>query len=688
MKSENQHFYIVGQDNRLMPLYQAFQRTRNESSEIDDTSQENISIHLSLSLQNHFDTLLARHVLNNLKDFPKRDQISLPSKKLVTPTIFGGKSIPDVMKEVTRKEKGTNDDNRPRSVDINRQNQILNGIQAIWLNYIDGKVYNARDLRQSKYWEDLNSVFKYILNPSHVLRKDTHLTESARRLDTDSAPTIECLLGITINYSNDSEYWEGAATDWLVEGVNEAIINQYQAGSFEKLGDGNFNVQDMFKIKVLRVATYALGVPRLFVILYIYQDEGSIEKISNRIEQSISSRCTFEPPEVAQWQWHTEWTLMKDFLKNKKEEWNSLIYPNPHLPSPATDRFRRISPIICGLIKYIISLKAVLHKQWFPSIEEINYDSYASDIRNSNRSRRSRRSDQHKTDFKILLYEDGFQYVCPALLSLNRKIKNLFTELNNEKPFKADGKHSFGNDDCSSVRLQLSCCTEDSLQLQFLKGFASTSSTCHKTKLNVIQLPDKDIKHSSRNYSRDFLEPSEHIFGNQDCLILLIQGGCKRWKEMFSSYIESWMFNRCQEYQNNLNNSDQNVSPPIVSISMMFELAQGMDDILKSLQDEAAKCKWMIHIDEPVNIYNTSRTALFITCLLTPAHSVCFNSVKLDANEKELSSISPNNDLDFPITLSTSSCIDSEHSLVVLQNKVIDTWIPIRKSLLQGIIGK
>ena len=32
------------------------------------------------------------------------------------------------------------------------------------------------------------------------------------------------IIGITINYSNDSEYWEGAAVDWLVQGVHEAIL--------------------------------------------------------------------------------------------------------------------------------------------------------------------------------------------------------------------------------------------------------------------------------------------------------------------------------------------------------------------------------------------------------------------------------------------------------------------------------
>ena len=49
----------------------------------------------------------------------------------------------------------------------------------------------------------------------------------------------------------------------------------------------------------------------------------------------------------------------------KKVELNSLFNPNPHDPSPSTDRFRRVSPLICGLVKHIVSLKQKLAGSWW-----------------------------------------------------------------------------------------------------------------------------------------------------------------------------------------------------------------------------------------------------------------------------------------------------------------------------------
>ena len=82
------------------------------------------------------------------------------------------------------------------------------------------------------------------------------------------------IIGITINYSNDSEYWEGACVDWLVQGVHEAILAALKDDTNENIfEDSTTGFEDKIEIEVLRVAKYVVGVPRLFVILLIRQFE-------------------------------------------------------------------------------------------------------------------------------------------------------------------------------------------------------------------------------------------------------------------------------------------------------------------------------------------------------------------------------------------------------------------------------
>ena len=89
------------------------------------------------------------------------------------------------------------------------------------------------------------------------------------------------------------------------------------------------------------------------------------------------------------------------------------------------------------------------------------------------------------------------------------------------------------------------------------------STECDETnnRLNVIPLPDQDLKHFNKNSQTQqeeekvFTEQSEsnisneNLFTNQDGLILLIQGGCKRWKDMFGSYITDWIMDKDKEYR-------------------------------------------------------------------------------------------------------------------------------------------
>ena len=81
----------------------------------------------------------------------------------------------------------------------------------------------------------------------------------------------------------------------------------------------------------------------------------------------------------------------------------------------------------------------------------------------------------------------------------------------------------------------------------------------HYQRLNVIQLPDKDIKHSNKtnrdeeNISTELSNmSSENLFANQDGLILIIQGGCKRWRDLFGLYVTNWIADQDREYRRKL----------------------------------------------------------------------------------------------------------------------------------------
>ena len=147
--------------------------------------------------------------------------------------------------------------------------------------------------------------------------------------------------------------------------------------------------------------------------------------------------------EVAQWQWHNKWPSMYDLLVDKKVELNSLFHPNPHTPTPSMDRFRRVSPLICGLVKHIVSFK-----------QKFQVPQNTDDLSISRQTNTTH----------ILVYEDGFQHVCPSLLKLQKAM------LQNEM-LQSD--------------LEISCCTEDPVQLFFLKDFAK-STECDTKRHSLL----------------------------------------------------------------------------------------------------------------------------------------------------------------------------------------------------------
>merc|ERR1712051_696472 len=96
---------------------------------------------------------------------------------------------------------------------------------------------------------------------------------------------------------------------------------------------------------------------------------------------------------------------------------------------------------------------------------------------------------------------------------------------------------------------------------------------------------------------------------------------------MFGLYVTNWITDQDKEYQRKLllGTPEELTAPPILFIAMMFELSQGIDEVFSTLKETVEKSNWLLHYDEEVKIYNTSRTSLFITCLLSPANAVCLN---------------------------------------------------------------
>ena len=121
-------------------------------------------------------------------------------------------------------------------------------------------------------------------------------------------------------------------------------------------------------------------------------------------------------------------------------------------------------------------------------------------------------------------------------------------------------------------------------------------------------------------------------------------------------------------------------TPPVLFIAMMFELSQGIDEVFSILKETVEKSNWLFHCDEEVKIYNTSRTSLFITCLLSPANAVC-----LDGNVEEEEE-GDNDDKDTSLNMESLSL--SDKSKVSLQDQMVERWTLIRKALLASVVGK
>ena len=129
-----------------------------------------------------------------------------------------------------------------------------------------------------------------------------------------------------------------------------------------------------------------------------------------------------------------------------------------------------------------------------------------------------------------------------------------------------------------------------------------------------------------------------------------------------------------------LGTPEESTTPPVLFIAMMFELSQGIDEVFSILKETVEKSNWLFHCDEEVKIYNTSRTSLFITCLLSPANAVCLYG---NVEEEEGSDNGDKN-----TSLNMESLSLSDKSKVSLQDQMVERWTLIRKALLASVVGK
>ena len=141
-----------------------------------------------------------------------------------------------------------------------------------------------------------------------------------------------------------------------------------------------------------------------------------------------------------------------------------------------------------------------------------------------------------------------------------------------------------------------------------------------------------------------------------------------------------------------LETPEELTTPPVLFIAMMFELSQGMDEVFSIIKETVEKSNWLLHCDEEVKIYNTSRTSLFITCLLSPANAVCLDGNQTTTTTKT-TTIATNvedeegSDDDENTSLNMESLSLSDKSKVSLQDHVVERWTLIRKALLASVVG-
>ena len=88
----------------------------------------------------------------------KKENASIDDR--ISTVLHEGMNISEILEGTyhTKREESSN------NTKMDNNDHLKKPVDAIWLNYIDGKVFNARDLRHSKYWRDLNSVLQMMVS--------------------------------------------------------------------------------------------------------------------------------------------------------------------------------------------------------------------------------------------------------------------------------------------------------------------------------------------------------------------------------------------------------------------------------------------------------------------------------------------------------------------------------------------
>ena len=82
----------------------------------------------------------------------------------ISTELHEGMNISEVLEGIYHAKRVLDGEEAPNNTKMDKNDHLKKPVNAIWLNYIDGKVFNARDLRHSKYWRDLNSILQMMVS--------------------------------------------------------------------------------------------------------------------------------------------------------------------------------------------------------------------------------------------------------------------------------------------------------------------------------------------------------------------------------------------------------------------------------------------------------------------------------------------------------------------------------------------
>ena len=83
--------------------------------------------------------------------------------------------------------------------------------------------------------------------------------------------------------------------------------------------------------------------------------------------------------------------------------------------------------------------------------------------------------------------------------------------------------------------------------------------------------------------------------------------------------------------------------PPIFGLAIMFEIGKNSSEVIDAINSAATCYGWVMHYDEPVTIYNTSRASMFITGIITPTANVYTKEAEIKRPNAEMESLDDTN---------------------------------------------